>query len=81
MIAETEQAVARTTAQKNIQQHECYTTTGGMSSATLKEQLGVTLLTLQRQLSRDRQGVCGGVFETMLRHYVELRFCGARYAQ
>ena len=77
MIAETKQAVARTTAQKKTQQHESYTTTGRMSSATLKEQLGATLLTLQRQLNRDQQRKCLKAFEAVLRHYVDLRLCEA----
>ncbi len=72
-----EKAAALTAApNKNNQHNGYYSTSDDQSSKKLKEQLGVLLLYLQTPLSRQQRTAYLKLFESRLRQYVDLEYCG-----
>jgi hypothetical protein len=71
----TKKAAGLTAARTTKQQAISYQSCAQQSIVNLKEKIGLLLLRLQSPLSQDQQKECWCAFESLLRRYVEVKYC------
>jgi len=76
MLKTKQKAVALTTAQKNNQHSKNYHNSSAQSRVKLQENLAEILLYLQTPLNQNQRKEYWVQFESKLRQYLELKFCG-----